>query len=393
MVSFDTAIKKIGDAVFPFSIEEIPLSDANLRYLAEEIISPIDLPPFDQSAMDGYAIIQNDMEELDLIQGEIKAGDSGNISISKGQAIRIFTGAPVPPNVDMVVPLEYTVVFSDKIAFESSKFRQGANIRKQGDQQRANEIAVRYGTRITAAVSGYIAALGIRKVKVRKQPKIGVITSGNELKSTTGKLKEGEIFESNSFTIASFFNQLGVPIAFHLNLPDDASKTLSTLKAAIKKADVLIITGGMSVGNFDFVYPSLLNCDVEEVFYKVDQKPGKPIFFGKKENHLIFGLPGNPAAVLTCLYQYVYPMFEGLMGSPIKGLPRLKFKLNQDLQKPESQTRFLKGLIANHKLEILGGQESHMLKSYIEANCLVLLPSGTERFYKGDEVEVQLLVI
>jgi molybdopterin molybdotransferase len=388
MISYEKASELIRENVICFESEKISLEDAVHRYLAEDIQSPIDLPGFDQSAMDGYAVGKNKGEHFTMVSGEIKAGDSSGIILEEGEALRIFTGASVPSGSERVIPQEYVAINGNVLSFENARFSAGANIRYKGDHQRKGELALKKGVRLTPAACGFLASVGISEVAVFKLPRVGIITSGNELKKAGSVLNPGEIYESNSFTIRSFLKESGINNFTHLVISDDKNKTDDAIRNALQENDILILTGGMSVGDYDFVYPSLKEAGVMEVFYKVNQKPGKPVFFGKYGHKPVFGLPGNPAAVLTCLYLYFYPVYLRMMGSEKSGMTKTTLKLTESCQKPMDQTRFLKGNAKSNQVEILKGQESHMLKSYVEANCLIYLPAGCEIFKSGDEVSV-----
>lgn len=388
MISYEDACEEIRRNVDCFESEKIILENATNRYLAGEILSPLDLPGFDQSAMDGYAVGKFKGDHFTIVSGEIKAGDSADFLLKEGEALRIFTGAPVPDGTERVIPQEYVTINGAILSFENNRFSIGANIRYRGDHQRKGEEALRRGVQLTSAACGFLASLGISEVSVIKLPNVGIITSGNELKKAGAILNPGEIYESNSFTIRSFLEESGIKTFTHTVISDDKENTDKAIRKALEENDILIVTGGMSVGNYDFVYPSLKEAGVKELFYKVNQKPGKPVFFGKYANKPVFGLPGNPAAVLTCLYLYFYPVYLRMMGSDKSGLTQTKLKLADFCQKPLDQTRFLKGIACGSSVDILKGQESHMLKSYTEANCLIHLPAGCENFKPGDEVSV-----
>lgn len=292
-----------------------PVADAQGCVLAENIKAPVHLPPFNQSAMDGYAVICSDIENKKRIKviGKVAAGKVFNRKIKSGEAVRIFTGAPVPAGAD-------AVIMQEKVTFQNGYLIAGEvplkfeNIRKAGSQIKQGTTAISKGVVLTPGSIGYLTAMGITSVNIFTAPRITVIITGSELKKPGTKLRSGQIYESNSYTLAAVLKSIGIPKAKIISIPDDELKTEQALQRALTHSDMILLTGGISVGDYDFVGKALQKLRVKNIFYKIKQKPGKPLFFGKYNETLIFGLPGNPAAVLSCFYEYVYPAIRLMQG-------------------------------------------------------------------------------
>jgi molybdopterin molybdotransferase len=367
----------------------------SVRYvLSKSIFSPLDLPPFDQSAMDGYAILTDDY--LDgkhiAVVGESSAGKNFSGKIKSGQAVRIFTGAEIPAGTNAVVMQEKVSVNRNEITIVDENFRRGQNIRKRGSQIKKNESALRKGMVLTPAGVGFLSSMGLVTVSVYRQPSVAVIVTGNELQKPGTNLSAGKIFESNALTIASALKKEGIENINIFYAADNENKTRMEFLKAMKVSDFILFTGGISVGDYDFVGPVLKKEKVKEVFYKVKQKPGKPLYFGTKNKKYIFGLPGNPASVLTCFYVYVIPAIRKFSGYDYCHLPSIQIPLAERVQKKKGLTHFLKAVTDFKTVKILEGQESYMMRSYAEANCIVCLSEDDEIVEAGKKVDVHLLI-
>jgi len=235
-----------------------------------------------------------------------------------------------------------------------------------------------------------LSGLGLEKVKVISQPKITVIVTGNELTPLGQELKEGKIYESNSYTLRSVLQSVGYNSEV-LRVKDDFEDTKRVISNAIEKSDVVIMTGGISVGDYDFVGKALESLGVEQAFYKVNQKPGKPIFYGTKDKVKIFGLPGNPAAVLTCFYMYVVPAIRKMTGYSNPLLEKREVMLGHDYVKKGTRSYILKAKVKNGQVKIHSGQSSAMLSSFVDANCLLLIDSEEGTLKAGEKVTVYML--
>ncbi len=357
------------------------------------IISPIHLPLFDQSAMDGFAILFSDYankREIKIV-GEVAAGDTFGGKITTGQAVRIYTGAPVPLGADTVVQQERVSVENEILLVQDPSLSKSANIRKSGSQIKKGQVALPKGASITPGGVGYLAALGIRSITIVSQPRIAIVVTGNELKKPGKPLIKGEVYESNSYMLQAALRSIGLNNCRIISIRDNLSKTLDVLRKSLKNADLILITGGISMGKYDFVGSALTELGIHNIFYKINQKPGKPLFFGESADKLIFGLPGNPAAVLSCFYEYVYPAINIMKGKRDVFLKKIHLPIAKDYNKKQGLSFFLKGKIADNSVIPLEGQESHILKSFSQADCLIYLPDTRTDVKSGEMVEVHLL--
>lgn len=393
MISVEKAKKLIVKHAIPLKPTMANIDDIAGSVVYEKVISPVNLPPFDQSAMDGYAILFSDYKKNKPIKivGEVPAGKYFDKKIKPGEAVRIFTGAPVPAGTDTVVMQEKVTVENNFLLIQSQILSKGANIRKAGSQIKKGESALAKGSVITCGGIGYLAAMGISKIKTVSTPKVAVIVTGTELKKPGEKLGKGHIYESNSFALNAALKSVGVLVQNNYSVTDSESKTLEILKKVINNFDLIIITGGISVGDYDFVGEALEKLNVKNIFYKIRQKPGKPLFFGKKNNTLIFGLPGNPAAVLSCFYEYVYPALGIMQGKKDVFLKKVFLPILKDYSKKNGLSFFLKGKIMSTGVMPLEGQESYILSSFAMADCLIYLSEESQNIKKNDVVEVHLL--
>ncbi len=390
MISVEEAIETIKNNSISNEIHiEKKLEKADGYLLAEDIYAPINLPPFRQSAMDGYGIRIHEEKEYTII-GEIKAGDKHNYQLKKGEAIKILTGAPVPENVDTVIMQENTTVTNTTVEIKET-IVLNKNIRPIGEQIKVGEIALKKHTKINPAVVGFLYSLGIDTVKVIKKPSIGIISTGNELIASGLPLSYGEIYESNSKMLLSALYNLKIYDVTIYKIKDNYEETVSTIKNAIKEHDIVLISGGISVGKYDFVYRTLQDLEVNELFYKVNQKPGKPLFYGKKNETQIFGLPGNPAAALICFYSYVYISLQSFSGKSETELKRVQAKALDSYTEKRERSVFLKAFYENGNVRVLEGQNSSMLQSFATSNALIYLPSNRNEIKINDTVTVILL--
>lgn len=371
--------------------ETVSLVSAIGRCTAKDIVAPVSLPPFDNSAVDGYAVQLNENDDLEWeVAGEIKAGDIAPKLASSKQAFQIFTGAPVPEGANTVIMQEHSIT-DKKIIRPSLPPVKGSNIRIKGSQIEQGAVAIRKGTVVSPATVGFISSLGITHVEVSAAPVVGIIVTGNELTLPGAILEEGKIYESNSYMLEAALRASKVENIHIYRSEDNTADLLSILKKACTTCDVILLTGGISVGKYDLVKQCLQQVDVKEKFYKIAQKPGKPMYFGMRENIPVFALPGNPAAVLTCFYEYVYPALKKITGATELFLPEIVLPLAADIQKKAGLANFLKGKIMKEGVMPLTGQESFILKSFSEADCLIHLPAHVSNMKKGELVEVHLV--
>lgn len=389
MIKVEGARQLIFDRTEYLEKYRINLSKGITYCLAEDIFSPISMPPFRQSAMDGYALnlTESNTRSYSLV-GEIKAGDNYNPELKKGQAVRIFTGAPVPDSANAVV-MQEKVNANGKTITIDSPVAERDNIRPVGEQIQKGRLALEKGTQLNAAAIGYLASLGISEIEVYKKPRIAVVITGDELCKAGENLDYGKIYESNGIMLASALNGIHFTDVSTFRVADDYQSTYKLLDQAISEHDVVIITGGISVGDYDYVGSVLQDLSVEQIFYKVRQKPGKPLFFGKKGNTSIFALPGNPAAALSCFYVYVWPALQKMSGDPaIPHLVSTMVKSNSNYIKKGDRAQFLKAILNEKGVTILKSQGSAMLQTFALANVLVYLPEEQGDIHIGDTVQI-----
>lgn len=386
MISVEEALKLLDSQSITLKKETVSLSESLNLILAEDIVSTINMPPFRQSAMDGYAIKFSDKTVYNLID-ESKAGDAKNTIVSNGEAVRIFTGAMVPEGADTVVIQEH--VDRDEQTININKLpRKEANVRPIGEQVKKGDLVLQKGQKLNEATIGFMAGLGVDKVSVYKMPSVSILVTGNELQETGTPLQAGKIYESNSIMLEMALKNIGISKIKTFKTKDTFQETKNTVEKALKHSDILLISGGISVGDYDFVKNALEENKVQEIFYKVKQKPGKPLWFGKTEKKFVFALPGNPASALTGFYIYVLPLLRQLSGHQQTHLKRVKAKLINDFQNKSGRAFFLKARLEDDgTVEILHGQQSSMLHSYASSNALAFIPDGVEMAKKDDMIE------
>ncbi|MEO8085939.1 MAG: gephyrin-like molybdotransferase Glp [Bacteroidota bacterium] len=394
MISVKEAQEKVLQTVTTSKAEVREISRVAGFVLSRDIYAPLDLPPFDQSAMDGYAIIASDFfsGQKITVAGESAAGKSYTKIISSGQAIRIFTGAEIPKGADAVIMQEKVEVDRNILSVEDANLKPGLNIRTKGSQIKKGALALSKGTLLSPAGIGFLASMGLKSVSVFKKPTISIIVTGNELQKPGTKLSRGNIFESNAITLESALKQLGIENVKTSFVPDNEKQTLKIFKSALNNSDFILFSGGISVGDYDFVGTVLKKEKVNEVFYKVKQKPGKPLYFGEKNKKYIFGLPGNPASVLTCFYEYVLPAIRKFSGDPNCFLNTINLPLSKSIQKKKGLTHFLKATTDFKTVTPMDGQESFIMCTYAEANCLLCFSEESEKINEGEMVPVHLLL-
>ncbi len=390
MITVTEARKIINENSLQSKKETISLKIANGYVLAEPTLSVIDTPPFQQSAMDGYAISFDDWDkksELKVI-GEIQAGTSFNQKLISSEAVRIFTGAMLPQGTDTVVMQEKVEKVENTITIKDINLLRGHNVRLKGSQAQKGDVALEAGQLLTPSGISFLAGVGINQVSVYSKPNVSIVVTGKELIQPGNILSIGKIYESNSFGLTAGLKQLNINNVSTQTIDDNENEIIHAVMSQLQK-DFIILTGGVSVGDYDFVHSALEKCGVIKLFHRVKQKPGKPIYFGKINNTLVFGLPGNPAAVMCCFYEYVVP---AICNFTHNAKPRkIKFQLENDFTKKTGLTFFLKGKSGENGVRILNSQESYLMNSFALADCLIELEEEKEIYKKGDWVKVLML--
>ncbi len=366
--------------------EVVNLNESLGRFISAPVFSSMNVPSFDNSGMDGYAFCWEDSGESRKLVAVVQAGKFPEFALQKGTAVRIFTGAPIPKGADTVVQQELVMVVGDTIFFDLRKLSKGLNVRKAGSQCVEGELILISGTKVTPGTIGLLASLGIERVEVFATPKISIILTGDEIIEIGQELQAGQIYNANGPALLACLGALGIHNVDVFHVKDEKTEVSKVISKAIGGSDVVLLTGGISVGDYDFVKESLFENDVEQVFYKAKQKPGKPIFVGTKDEKLIFALPGNPASVLTCFIQYVRPTLHQLVGNPDAWSKPTYYAIDSDFNKKSPLTFFLKAKLENGRAVILPAQESFNLLSFGIADGVVEIPQDLEHVEAGSPV-------
>ena len=395
MISVDEATQIVLKKVKRLPPKKIRLESAQGCCLAEDIKSDSDMPPFNRSAMDGYAVIAKDIANLpvDLVVIEnIRAGYKPKKKIGKGKVAKIMTGSVVPNGADAVIKVEETISLDgDTKVRILNKTKRGSNIAKKGEDMRAGKILLRKGTKIRPQEVGILAAVGADTIKVFSAPSIGIISTGDELVEITRKPKPWQIRNTNSHSLAAQARQLTEDVEILGMVNDDKDEIKSLVKKGLKK-DILILSGGVSMGEYDFVGDVLKDFGVKIFFEKVALRPGKPTVFGKKDDKLIFGLPGNPVSTLVTFELFVRPCIKKMMGFPFHENPVLHAELEKEItvkkKRREYRPAFLRQIGCKWMVSPIEWHGSGDLFSTTKANCLLIIKESVGRLNIGESVEV-----
>ena len=373
----------------PLPPETVSLEEAAGRVVAEPAVAVVDLPPFPSSAMDGYAVLSADTPGRLRVSGRIPAGKPADVSLGPGEAMGIATGGVVPDGADAVIPIECVVEDDNDIEI-ASVVENGANVRPRGGDIRAGETVVERGSALTPARLGALAAAGIPEVRCTRRPRAAVLATGTELRRPGEELAAGEIYEANGLILSAQLEAAGAAVERLPAVGDDEGALRAALEAALA-ADIVVTSGGVSVGPHDLVRRVEGELGVEEVFWRVAVKPGKPLAFGVREGTLVFGLPGNPVSALVSFELFVKPAVRALQGVP-EPLPRfergrLVGTRRQNPERDELARARLRRSDEGALLEPLSGQDSHMIARSVGADALVLVPRGEGELADGDSVD------
>ncbi len=365
----------------------VPLPfDRSVGYvLAEDIVSPLSIPSFRQSSMDGYAIRCADSHLSLEIQDELPAGTSHQLSLKPGKAIKVFTGGPVPEGADVVVQKEWVTVTGNQIGIGAEKeIEPGAHIRLPGSAISKDSVAIPKGTEIRAMHVGFVAGLGLTEVLGIRKPSVSIVITGNELVQPGAAISFGQVYECNSYGLRACLQQLQISDITVSYAKDTLAETEAAIARALVNHDLVLVTGGVSVGEYDHVAQACARVGLVQQFHGVKQRPGKPLYFGTMEGKWVFGLPGNPASVLSCFYQYVRPLLHTLSGMAPARTERAA--LAESFEKKPVLSFFLKGYCENGTVSILQAQASFQLSSFVQANCWIELDETQHYFAKGTQV-------
>ena len=369
------------------------------RVLAEDVVSPLDVPAHDNSAMDGYAVRFSDLEpdgDTTLrVAGTAYAGAPYRGAMPEGACVRIMTGGVVPQGADTIVMQEHVMAKDGRVTIGRGH-RKGQNLRHAGEDLAVGQIALKRGIALRPADIGLIASLGIAEVSVYRRLRVAFFSTGDELVSIGTPLREGQIYDSNRYTLYGMLQRLGCDAIDMGVVRDDPKLLEQAFREAASIADVVITSGGVSVGEADFV-KDLLNQLGEVVFWKIAMKPGRPLAYGKVGNAHFFGLPGNPVSVMVTFYQFVRDALLTLAGrSPVEPLPTFEVPCTSTLKKAPGRTEFQRGILSRDtegrwSVRVTGEQGSGILRSMSEANCFIILATAQGNVTPGALVDVQVL--
>ncbi|CAH6866172.1 Molybdopterin molybdenumtransferase [Vibrio chagasii] len=386
--------QKIVDSIDALELtESVALEQGDGRVLAEDVISPINVPQNTNSAMDGYAIRSEDLE-LDSyhVVAEVMAGHSYNKTVQQGEAVKIMTGAPMPEGVDVVVMREQAVQEGDIVSFPDAKISVGQNVRMAGEDLEIGQPVFTRGTRIESPEMGMMASLGFGTCPVLRTVKVGVFSTGDEVQAPGSEQKPNSIYDSNRFTIIGMLQKLGCDIVDYGIIEDDEQKMMDVLHAASLETDMVLTSGGVSVGDADYIKLALDKLG-EINFWRINMRPGRPLAYGKIEDKPFFGLPGNPVAVMVSFINFVEPAIRKLQGQTNWTPVKANAVATEQLRSRQGRTEFSRGVFTMNESGVLevkttGKQGSGILRSMSEANCLIEISPSVDTVKVGETVTI-----
>lgn len=392
MISFDEAVATVGEVARPLGAERVPLREAHRRVLADAVVARVSAPPADVSAMDGYAVRDADLQSLPArlpIAGESFAGQGFKGQLPPGQCVRIFTGAAVPAGADRVVVQEVVRREGDEAIFSETP-GSGRHIRRAGSDFRCGETLLQAGVLLRPGALVTAAGADVAELSVWRRPRVVIIGTGDELvEPGTACEREGCIPESVSFGVAALAAEAGAEVVETLRLPDDLSRMRSAAARSVDGADVIVVTGGASVGERDFAKTMWDALGLELLFSKVAIKPGKPVWLGRVQSKLVIGLPGNPTSALVTGRLFLVPLLYGIAGrAPFDALAWKQLPLVAPLDPTGSRETFSRAFVEGGKVQLFDHQDSSSQKVLAAATLLVRRPPGEEPVPAGALLEV-----
>ena len=400
MLNYEDARALVFQNVKPLEKYTRPLTESQGLALSEDISAPHGMPSFDNSAVDGYAVQAADLAEASTgnpvllkILGYISAGDSGEEQMCSGQCVQIATGAPLPPGANTVVMVEDIGVEGSHVSFTQS-IPEKENVRYQGEDISEGDAIIPAGTVIGPAQIATLATFGYSQVPVHRVPKVSIVSTGSELVDVVGQPQAGQIRESNRFMLAGMVKQESCEL-LKISMVPDLPQVLKEAFEEALQADVTLISGGMSVGDKDFARPILKELGVEEIFWKIKFKPGKPLFFGRRGKTWIFGLPGNPASSYVLFEEFVRPVLRKMMGRRILEESMVKAILDVPITKTYKRQHFMRGVLhvvnGEFRVRPLTFQGSHSIGSMVRSNALIRVEADSQALPAGSKVSVRPL--
>jgi molybdopterin molybdotransferase len=400
MITVDEALEKILSHIHTLGIEKVSLSEVLGRVIAEDIYARRNIPPLNNSGMDGYALRSEDIQRtspqdpvrLEVVE-DLPAGFISKKKLERGQAIRIMTGAPIPEGANTVVPVEETKKEGRFVLILKATVPD-ENIRKSGEDVKKGECVISHGDTIQPAEVGMLASVGRSFVSVYQRPLVAILCTGDELVDVDGELDEIKIISSNSYTLAAQVKECGA-IPVQLGIAKDRKEEIEEKLRQGMRADVLISSAGVSVGDYDFVKEVMKNLGLEMAFWKVAMKPGKPLAFGTIQGKPVFGLPGNPVSSMVSFEQFIRPSLLKMMGHRQIFRPVVEALLQEDIGKKPGRRHFIRAFVSFKEgcyfTTTTGDQGSGILQSMVKANGLIIIPEDQEIVRAGEKVKVQLL--
>ena len=394
-------IQHLVQALPAIASEELPLMQALGRIVAEDIISPINVPAHDNSAMDGFAFDGKQLGTAPLqlrVVGTALAGKAWQGNVKSGECVKIMTGAVMPEGLDTVIAQELTTLKAADgetvVEVPAGILQAGDNRRKAGEDLQRGLPALMAGSTLTPAALGLVASLGIAKVKVYRQLRVAYFSTGDEVLSLGDALREGAVYDSNRYTVFGLLSRMGCAVIDMGVVRDDPVLLEDAFKQAANKADVIITSGGVSVGEADFTKAMMKKLG-DVAFWKIAMRPGRPMAVGRLGNSILFGLPGNPVAVMVTFLAFVKPALLHLMGGTPSTTPYLRAKSAEALRKKPGRTEYQRGFVrtlpdGTLQVEAAGNQGSGVLRSMVEANGLIVLHHHQSNVAAGDEVDVMM---
>jgi molybdopterin molybdotransferase len=380
--------------VQPLGIDRIPVGDALDRVLAADIVAADDAPPFPCSAMDGYAVHAGAAGRELTVVGESRAGKPSDHTLSDGEAVRISTGAAVPDGANAVIRQEDVEGGNGRITLTAAT-DAGENVRGPGEDMRAGITVLKTGTSLGVVELGVAVGAGVGEVPVAQQPRVAVICTGDELRAPGQPLGPGEIHNSNAPMLAALATRCGALASPAERVRDDRSETEDTLRAAIERSDVVVISGGVSVGPHDQVKPALESLGVLERFWRVALQPGKPTWFGTRDRTLVFGLPGNPVSAVVTFTLFVRPALAALQRAVLERGPRASAVLGVAVPRNSNRDQAVRVRLEYRDGATLafptGPQGSHILTSLLQADALAVVPAGAGELEAGTQVALEMV--
>ncbi len=392
MITEDEALAHILKSVKPLSPRRVALAEAREAFAAQDVFARLALPVFDNAAMDGYAVVAGSCRsgESQRIVGEQPAGIDRKLQIGPGEAVRIFTGAPMPAGADAVIMQEDVRLDGSEI-FLNAQVESGEFVRRRGSDLSEGQKIVEAGERIRPQTLALLAAQGVAEIEVGGEVRAAIITTGDELVPPGASLGEGQIHESNGILIRALCDKCGVSIAATEHCADDAASIEAALRKGLE-SDVVVVVGGVSVGARDLVKPALAAVGAQTDLWRVSVKPGKPFLFGRADQCAIFGLPGNPVSAFMTFLLFVRPAILQMMGANESelSLPKYEAQLSEEVRNGSDRPHYVRGRVERGKFTPVGRQESHALYGLSRANALLRVPAG-ETFPAGQAVPILIL--